>query len=205
MPLTESFHNYINGLAEEAVTRQAIPRGLTEDVAQWLYETAGGMDTPWMSSVSDQEFYMEKARRILTEATTPAEAWADARERIRRREFYNPDTHRLVLRDAATLDLTSINVRAVVKGLRDVMGGPSALLLADQLEAYQEPQRMDEPGWGSIVEAGVKEHDQRMLWVAVWGRPGGGKWWTPNAEGEYDRRWADLIDPKPVTEGTHHA
>lgn len=62
----------------------------------------------------------------------------------------------------------------------------------DQIEAQTKPP-LAEPGWGVIVEAGVKEHDERLRWVAV----ASGHWSCENGD-EYSRLWSDLIDPKVV-------
>jgi hypothetical protein len=67
--------------------------------------------------------------------------------------------------------------------------------LADQIEQQTKPPRIPEPGLWGVVEAGVKEHDQRLRWVRL------GDNYRPDDRDEYDRLWCDLIDPTLVRTG----
>jgi len=56
----------------------------------------------------------------------------------------------------------------------------------------QPSARPDEPGWGVIVEAGVRQHGIRSHWMRM---SGSRSRWNCDDELEYDREWADLVDP----------
>lgn len=64
---------------------------------------------------------------------------------------------------------------------------------ADELDGPRPPAVLTaDPGWAAVVAAGVGEHDVRLTWVHAYHdhRP-----WVCSDMGEYDRNWADLIDP----------
>ena len=61
-------------------------------------------------------------------------------------------------------------------------------------EIVRKP-RIPEPGLWGVVEAGVKQHDARCHWINLGGH------WRPDDTDEYDRMWADLVDPILVREG----
>jgi hypothetical protein len=67
--------------------------------------------------------------------------------------------------------------------------------VADQIEQQTKPPRIPEPGLWGVVEAGVREHDQRLRWVRL------GDNYRPDDRDEYDRLWCDLIDPTLVRPG----
>jgi hypothetical protein len=74
-------------------------------------------------------------------------------------------------------------------------GGIFADRIADQIEQQTKPLRIPEPGLWGVVEAGVREHDQRLRWVRL------GDNYRPDDRDEYDRLWSDLIDPTLVRPG----
>lgn len=54
------------------------------------------------------------------------------------------------------------------------------------------PSAVCEPGWGVIVEAGVRQHDKRLRWMRL---ASAGLGWDCEDPFEYVRHWDDLIDP----------
>ena len=75
---------------------------------------------------------------------------------------------------------------------------PEFLSLADQIEAQTKPPRIPEPGWGAVVEAGVRGSrvdNSRRHWL----RTTDGKTWHDGRD-TYTA-WDDLVDPTLVRPG----
>jgi hypothetical protein len=141
--------------------------------------------------------------------------------RIWRTPFSNWVSERAILQETAHVDRVVTDIRPLVvldldgydgeravtylrnlaRESRDVFDespsprGKLANLIADQIEQQKKPPRIPEPGLWGVVEAGVKEHDQRLRWVRL------GDNYRPDDRGEYDRLWCDLIDPTLIRPG----
>jgi hypothetical protein len=125
--------------------------------------------------------------------------------RIWRTPFSNWVSERAILQETAHVDrvVTDIRPLVVLDIPIDVIPHKMAralrkydfLWLADQIEQQTKPPRIPEPGLWGVVEASVKEHDQRLRWVRL------GDNYRPDDRDEYDRLWCDLIDPILVRPG----
>lgn len=107
---------------------------------------------------------------------------------------YDPETHKAVPKDAVVLDL-DVPAHTLIRTLRGNANGPTTLLsrVANQIEAQTKP-RIDEPGWGEKVEAGVKGDTMRHEFVRF--SPTRVLRWS-DADGA-TFSWGDLIDPELV-------
>jgi hypothetical protein len=75
--------------------------------------------------------------------------------------------------------------------------------IADQIEEQTKPPRIPEPGWSGVVEAGVRQHDERLHWQRDSGTHEAH--WVCQNVNEYDRKWEDLVDPVLVRHGIEDA
>lgn len=111
---------------------------------------------------------------------------------------YDPTTHKVVPVNSVVLNPASGLVFEFLSAHQDnqTFTCTRGFRLAQEIRKQLPPPRIAEPGWGVIVEAGVKQHDERLRWVRV--ASDVPCRWCCEDDDEYDRAWDDLIDPKVV-------
>ena len=113
---------------------------------------------------------------------------------------YDPNTHKVVPVNSVVLNPASGVVWEFLNAQTPEtlsQAERTGYRLAQELRKQLPKPRIDEPGWGVIVEAGVKQHDERLRWIRL--ATDAVHRWSCEDDGEYDRAWDDLVDPQVVT------